>query len=196
MVAVLVVFGVVALVGAFVLIGGYNKVVALDEQVDSSWAQVENVLQRRYDLIPNLVNTVKGYAEHENEIFTQIARSRERYFTADTREGQIEASRGLERALSRLLVLQERYPDLKAQQNFTDLMVALEGTENRISVERKRYNDAVERLNRYIRGFFGRAFASWAGVASAEYFNAVEGADEAPVVDFSRTPATGPAPAP
>ena len=164
--------------------GGYNKSVRLDENVDSSWAQVENVLQRRFDLIPNIVETVKGYATHEKEIFTDIANARTKYFQAGGREERVAAANGFERALSRLLVLQERYPALKAQASFRDLQVQLEGTENRIAVERKRYNDAVRLLNTYCRTLLGRVFAGWAGVDSAEYFEVSEEAKEAPKVDF------------
>lgn len=164
---------------------GYNKAIRLDEGVDSAWAQVENVLQRRFDLIPNLVETVKGYASHEKEVFTEIAKSRERYFNADKRGEKIQAAAGFERALSRLLVLREQYPELKAQANFQNLMTQLEGSENRIAVERKRYNDAVRQLNSFCRELPGRIYASWAGVEPAEYFEADEAATEAPKVDFT-----------
>jgi LemA protein len=183
--SVLIVLVAFALIGGGCAISGYNKAISFDEQVKAGWAQVENVLQRRYDLIPNLVETVKGYAEHEQEIFTDIAKSREKYFQAGNRGERMEASSGLERALSRLMVLQERYPDLKAQQQFQSLMVQLEGTENRISVERKRYNDAVRTLNTYQRSFFGRMFCGWAGVAAAEFFEMEEAAKEAPKVKFT-----------
>ena len=179
--------------GAFVLFAlvvggcaysGYNKAVRLDESVSSGWAQVENQLQRRFDLIPNVVATVKGYAEHERGIFTDIAKSRENYFQAANREGKIEATAGFERALSRLLMLQERYPDLKANQQFQTLTIELEGTENRIAVERKRYNDAVKTLNTYQRGIFGGIVCGWAGVEQAAYFEVAEEAKAAPKVDF------------
>jgi LemA protein len=163
---------------------GYHKAIRLDENVNNAWAQVENQLQRRFDLIPNLVRTVRGYADHEAEIFTEIAKSRERYFQAGNRAGKIEAAAGFERALSRLLMLQERYPELKAQQQFQTLMVDLEGTENRISVERKRYNEAVRKLNTYRRGIFGRIYCGWAGVEQAEYFEVAEEAKAAPKVEF------------
>lgn len=190
--AMLLAFVVVLLIAAFTIggcaVSGYNRAIGLEEDVSEKWSQVENVLQRRYDLIPNLVETVKGYAAHEEEVFTQIARSREQYFQANSRDGKIEAAQGLERALSRLLVLQERYPELKAQANFSQLMDALEGTENRISVERRRYNEAVRDLNAYTRKFFGRMFASLAGVEPAEYFEADEAAAEAPQVKFTEAP--------
>ena len=163
---------------------GYNKAINLSETVDGQWAQVDVVLQRRYDLIPNLVESVKGYASHEKEIFTDIAQSREKYFQAGNRGEKVAAANGLERALSRLLVLQERYPDLKAQASFQQLMDSLEGTENRISVERRRYNEAVKGLNTFTRKFFGRLYAGWAGVEAADYFEAAEESKEAPKVDF------------
>lgn len=180
-VAVLVVF---CLIVGGCAVSGYNKVISLDEQVDAQWSQVDVVLQRRYNLIPNLVETVKGYAGHEREIFTDIAKSREKYFAAGNRGEKVAAANGLERALSRLLVLQERYPDLKAQASFQDLQTQLEGSENRISIERRRYNDVVRQLNSYCRGFFGRMVAGWADVGSAEYFEAQQEAQATPKVDF------------
>jgi LemA protein len=156
----------------------------MDENVKSAWAQVENQLKRRYDLIPNLVETVKGYASHEKEIFENLANARTKYFQAGTTNDKIEASQGLERALSRLLLLRENYPQLKANQNFLKLQDSLEGTENRISVERKRYNEAVQMLNTFTRTFFGRFFASFAGVSSAEYYEVPEGEQAVPQVKF------------
>jgi LemA protein len=166
------------------VVGGYNKVIAMDENVQGKWAQVENQLKRRYDLIPNLVETVKGYAAHEKELFENIAEARTKYFRQESIGDKIEASRGLERALSRLLLLQERYPDLKANQSFLKLQDSLEGTENRIAVERKRYNEAVQILNTFIRTFFGRFFAGLAGVDKAEYYELPEGEGEVPRVSF------------
>ncbi|MGD8450437.1 MAG: LemA family protein [Phycisphaerae bacterium] len=182
--AFIVVLAVFALVIGGCAVSGYNKAINLSERVDAQWAQVDVVLQRRYDLIPNLMETVKGYAGHEKEIFTEIAKSREKYFQAGGRDEKVAAANGLERALSRLLVLQERYPDLKAQASFQQFMDSLEGTENRISVERRRYNLAVKELNLFCRGFFGQMYSGWAGVTSAEYFEAEQGAKEAPKVDF------------
>ncbi len=177
---------ILALVAGGCAYSGYHRAIQLSENVNSTWAQVENVLQRRYDLIPNLVETVKGYASHEREIFTDIAEARTKYFSATGRDDKAEAATGVERALSRLLVLTERYPDLKAQESFSNLQFELAGTENRIAVERKRYNDAVRELNTYVRGLLGRVFAGWAGVGPAKYFEAPEAAKEAPKVDFSR----------
>ena len=165
-------------------VSAYNHVISLDNNVSGKWAQVENQLQRRYDLIPNLVETAKGYASHEKEIFENIAAARTKYFNAGSRDEKVEASNGLERALSRLLVLRETYPELKAQESFTRLMDSLEGTENRIATERMRYNEAVQALNTYRRQFFGRLVAGWAGVNEGKYFETPEETKQAPKVDF------------
>jgi len=183
----LIVVGVVVLVGLMSFswfIKGYNNVIAMDENVKGKWAQVENQLKRRYDLIPNLVETVKGYATHEKELFENIANARTKYFQANTVNDKVQASTQLEGLLSRLLVLREAYPELKANQNFLKLQDSLEGTENRIAVERKRYNEAVQILNTYIRTFFGRFFATFAGVSSAEYYETPEAEQAAPQVKF------------
>ena len=179
---VLLVFGV----GIFKwYIGGYNRAVNLEQAVESAWANIDAVLQRRLDLVPNLVETVKGYATHERELFENIAKSREKYFQADTRAGKIEASNEMGGFLGRLLLLVERYPDLKASENFRDLQVALEGTENRIAVARTRYNESARQLNSYSRQFFGTFFCRRAGVEPAEYFEASEQAKtEVPKVEF------------
>jgi len=166
------------------LIAGYNQVIAMDENVKGKWAQVENQLKRRYDLIPNLVETVKGYAKHEKEIFENIAQARTQYFQAKDVKSQIASANQLESVLSRLLLLQERYPDLKASQSFLRLQDSLEGTENRIAVERKRYNDAVQVLNTYVRTVFGRFYAMLAGISQADYYEIPEGEKAAPKVKF------------
>lgn len=163
---------------------GYNNAVAMDENVKGRWAQVENQLKRRYDLIPNLVQTVKGYAKHEKELFEHLADARTQYFQAKGVKGKIAASNQLEGVLSRLLLLKEQYPDLKANQSFLKLQDSLEGTENRIAVERKRYNDAVQLLNTFTRTFFGRFFATMAGVEKAEYYEIPEGEKVVPKVSF------------
>jgi LemA protein len=173
-----------ALLTIFWGVGQYNKAVAMDEQVKSQWAQVENQLKRRYDLIPNLVETVKGYAKHERELFTTIAEARTKYFQAQTVKDKIQASQQLEGVLSRLLVLRETYPQLKANESFLKLQDSLEGTENRIAVERKRYNDDVRTLNTYRRTVFGRFFASLAGVGEAPYYEIPQAEKEAPKVKF------------
>ncbi|MBI5740321.1 MAG: LemA family protein [Nitrospirae bacterium] len=183
----LIVLGVLIVAGLVFgkwIIGGYNNVVSMDEQVKSQWAQVENQLKRRYDLIPNLVETVKGYAAHEKELFEHIADARTKYFQAGSVKDKIQASGDLERSLSRLLLLQENYPQLKANESFLKLQDSLEGTENRISVERMRYNEAVRTLNTYIRTVFGRIFAGLAGVTSAEYYEIPEGEAAAPKIKF------------
>jgi LemA protein len=166
------------------LIAGYNRVITLEEDVKGKWAQVENQLKRRYDLIPNLVETVKGYAKHEKDIFENIAQARTQYFQSQDVKSRIQSANQLEGALSRLLLLQERYPDLKANQSFLKLQDSLEGTENRIAVERKRYNDSVQMLNTYIRTFTGRLYALLAGVSPAEYYEIPEAEKEAPKVKF------------
>jgi len=166
-------------------IGGYNRAVNLEQGAQKAWGDIDAALQRRLDLVPNLVTTVKGYAEHEKELFENIAKSREKYFQADTRTGKIEASNELSGLLSRLLMLQENYPQLKASDNFRDLQVALEGTENRIAVARTRYNEAAKQLNSYSRQFFGSFFCRRAGVEPVEYFEASEQAKtEVPKVEF------------
>ncbi len=183
----LIVVGVILVIGLMSfswLRKGYDNVVAMDENVKASWAQVENQLKRRYDLIPNLVETVKGYASHEKELFENIANARTKYFQADTVKDKVQASGQIEGLLSRLLVLRETYPDLKANESFLKLQDSLEGTENRIAVERKRYNEAVQILNTYIRTFFGRFFAAFAGVSNAEYYEIPEGEKEVPKVKF------------
>ncbi len=186
---VLIVFAL-AVLGAFVCVGGciysgYNKAVALDENVKSAWAQVENQLQRRFDLIPNLVETVKGVAGQEKDVFLGIAKARESYFQAKS-VGQKARSAGMfESALSRLLVLRETYPELKSNQSFLKLQDSLEGTENRMSVERKRYNETVKGLNTFSRRLLGRMYASLAGVEKAEYFEVAEEAKTVPKVSFT-----------
>jgi LemA protein len=166
-------------------IGGYNKAVSLEQGAEKAWADIDAALQRRLDLVPNLVETVKGYATHEKELFENIAKSREKYFQADNRAGKIEATNELSGFLSRLLMLQENYPQLKANENFRDLQVALEGTENRINVARTRYNEAARQLNTYSRQLFGSFFCKRAGVEKVEYFEASEQAKtEVPKVKF------------
>ena len=166
-------------------IGGYNRAVNLEQGAEKTWADIDAALQRRLDLVPNLVETVKGYAGHEKELFENIAKSREKYFQAGNRAGKIEATNELSGFLSRLLMLQENYPQLKANENFRDLQVALEGTENRINVARTRYNEAAKQLNSYHRQFFGAFFCKKAGVEPVAYFEASEQAKtEVPKVEF------------
>ncbi len=185
--ALLTVFVVIVVAAILIImwgVGQYNQVVAMDEQVKSQWAQVENQLKRRYDLIPNLVETVKGYAKHEKDVFTDIANARTKYFQANTVKDKIQASQQLEGILSRLLLLQEAFPQLKANEAFLKLQDSLEGTENRIAVERKRYNDDVKSLNTYRRTVVGRFIASLAGVNEAQYYEVPQTERETPKVKF------------
>ncbi len=161
-----------------------NKLVALDEGVSAAWSQVENQLQRRYDLVPNLVNTVKGYAEHEKEVLTAVTNARSRVGSAETIPDKMSANRELTSALGRLLVVMENYPDLKANQNFLALQSQLEGTENRISVERRRYNEATRMYNTAIRRFPDCILANMLGFTHKPFFEASKDAKEAPVVKF------------
>jgi LemA protein len=173
---------------------GYNRSVRLEQAAQEAWANVDAQLQRRLDLVPNLVETVKGYATHESQLFESISQARTKYFQADTTAGKIQASNELTGLLSRLLVLREAYPELKANQNFLALQDQLEGTENRIAVARTRYNEAAKELNTYTRELFGSFFTKRAGVEPKPYFEAAEGARQAPKVDFSTTPPPAPKP--
>lgn len=175
---------IILAVMAMVLVPSYNKFVNLEEDVDKAYAQVENQLQRRLDLIPNLVNTVKGFASHEKEIISDIADSRAKLAGAKGPEDQAAANTELSGALSRLLVVVENYPDLKANENFRQLMDELSGTENRLSVARKDYNDVVSTYNRQVKRFPGKIVASIFGYDEKEYFKADAAANEAPEVDF------------
>jgi LemA protein len=166
------------------LVPSYNKFVTLEENVDQSYAQVENQLQRRMDLIPNLVNTVKGFAEHEKEIIGDISDARARLAGAQGPEEQAAANDELSGALSRLLVVVENYPDLKANENFRQLMDELAGTENRIGVARQDYNTEVAAFNKRVKRFPGKLTASIFGFDEKEYFKADEAAKEVPKVDF------------
>ena len=193
--------GLVALIVVAVLVLGgfiwvknvYNQIVVSDEYIQATWAQVENVYQRRADLIPNLVSTVKGYAAHESETLEGVvaARAKATQVTVDpadlTPEALArfnEAQDGLSAALGRLLMIQESYPELKANQNFLELQAQLEGTENRIATERMKFNDAVKAFNTGIRRFPDNIVASMFGFEKKGYFEAKAGADVAPVVEF------------
>jgi len=174
----------------FALIAGgwykktYNRFVALDESTKKAWAQVENQLQRRYDLIPNLVSTVKGYAQHEDKVLTAVTEARAKVGSAGSVNEKISANGELTSALSRLLVVSENYPNLKANQNFLDLQSQLEGTENRIAVERKRYNDEVMAYNTAIRGLFEQLVAGAMHVSPKSFFEADKASQKAPEVKF------------
>lgn len=177
---------VLVLIGSlyFFVAGNYNTFVSLDETVKGSWAQVENQLQRRYDLIPNLVETVKGYAKQEKEVLTEVTNARAKVGGASSVPEKISANNELSGALSRLLVVVERYPDLKSNQNFMRLQDELAGTENRIAVERKRYNDAVRTYNVAIRSFPANLLAGMFNFQSAAFFEAPQTAKAAPQVKF------------
>jgi LemA protein len=172
---------------------GYNKMVELREGVDAQWAQVENVYQRRADLIPNLVNTVKGYAEHEQSTLQGVIEARSKATSMNvSAEGMTEeslkqfqqAQAGLSSALSRLMVVVEAYPDLKANQNFLDLQAQLEGTENRITVERMKFNETARNYNTYIAKFPQNMIAGMFSFQRKPYFEAEEGSSKAPEVKF------------
>lgn len=184
---------VAAISAMFLSSCGYNDMVEKQEAVDSQWAQVENVYQRRADLIPNLVATVKGYAAHESETLTAVvdARSKATSVTIDARNLNEEtlaqfqkAQSDLSSALSRLMAVKEAYPDLKANENFLDLQSQLEGTENRITVERKKFNDVARDYNTYIRKFPNNIISSIFSFDAKPYFKAEEGSEKAPKVEF------------
>ncbi len=173
--------------------GSYNHMVDFDETVITSWSNVENVYQRRADLIPNLVNTVKGYAAHEKETFTEVIEARAKAtsvsidpanLNAATIQQFQQAQAGLSSALSKLMVIVERYPDLKANQNFLELQAQLEGTENRIAVERRKFNESVKVYNTYIRSFPKNMVAGMYGFERKMQFQADEGANIVPEVNF------------
>lgn len=175
------------LVIILVLVGGslastYNRLVVANEQVSSLWAQVENQLQRRWDLIPNLVETVRGYASHEREVFTSVAEARAKLAGATTPQERLEAANQLEGALARLLVIVERYPELKADRHFTQLMDELSGTENRLAVERQRFNERVRDYNAALKRFPTMFLARMFGFAERAYFQATGEAQGVPKV--------------
>ena len=183
LIPIAVIVGILVLLG-MMLVPSYNKFVTLEENVDHSYAQVENQLQRRMDLIPNLVNTVKGFAEHEKEVIGDISDARARLAGAQGPEEQAAANDELSGALSRLLVVVENYPDLKANENFRQLMDELAGTENRIGVARQDYNTEVATFNKRVKRFPGNLTASIFGFDEKEYFKADEAEKEVPKVDF------------
>ena len=166
-------------------VSNYNIIISKHETVAAKWAQVENQLQRRNDLIPNLVNTVKGYAAHEKTVFEDITKARSQWANADTLDDKVKAASNIDSALARLMVVVENYPNLKADQTFLRLMDELSGTENRISVERMRYNGAVQDYNITVRSFPGNVVAGMFGYRPATaYFKAEDKAKSVPEVKF------------
>ncbi len=183
----------VVLMGYFFFKNSYNSMVTLEEGVTGAWSNVESQYQRRADLIPNLVSTVKGYAEHESQTLTAVIEARANATKVTLNVDQLneqslakfnQVQGELSSALSRLMAVSESYPDLKANQNFLDLQAQLEGTENRIATERKRFNDTVKEYNTTIRRFPKNLMASMFGFETKAYFEASEGAENAPAVEF------------
>src|SRR6204780_4001467 len=197
-VIVVLLLGVLAFFGQYVSVK--NTLVAKNEAVKSAWSQVDIVLQRRADLIPNLVETVKGYAQQETTVFGDIAKARSQLLSAGTPQEKIAANGQLDGAIGRLLLVVENYPQLKSNENFLRLQDELAGTENRIAVERKRYNDTLQDYNTYVQQFPNSIFAGWAGFKRNDaYFQASEASREAPKVNFAPTtsaPQGSPQPAP
>ncbi len=192
LVTILVIIGIVLIL---IMWGSrrYNNLVTMEEGVTAAWSQVENVYQRRADLIPNLVNTVKGYADFEQKTLTMVIEARSKATSVNVDANQLneasiqqfqQAQQGLSSALSRLMVVVERYPDLKANQNFLDLQTQLEGTENRITVERRNFNQTAQTYNAQIRRFPNNLFAGMFGFERKAYFEAEQGAEKAPEVQF------------
>jgi len=183
----LIILGIILLFVLFLyssIAGTYNNLVTLDEGVKTAWAQVENQLQRRFDLIPNYIETVKGYAKYEKEVFIKVTEARAKVGGATNIPDKIKANNELSSALSRLLLVVERYPDLKANQNFIRLQDELAGTENRIAVERRRYNEAVKTLNIKVRSFPTNIMAGIFGFEKAAFFEVAEAAKAVPKVTF------------
>lgn len=188
------IIGLILIIGLVLVFSGistYNKMVRLDEDVTEKWSQVENTYQRRADLIPNLVKTVRSYAEYEQETLTEVVEARAKATSVNVDPSKLDAASiqkfqdaqaGLTSALSKLLVVVEKYPDLKANQNYMDLQRQLEGTENRISNARRKFNESTRDHNTYIRRFFPSILAGWYGFDTKAYFEAKEGAEEAPDV--------------
>jgi len=183
---VLVIVLIVVVILAFWVVGKYNFFINQNEAITGQWAQVENQLQRRFDLIPNVINTVKGITEQEKDVFSQLAEARTQYAGATTTDQKAAAAGQVESSLGRLLVIVENYPELKSSQSFRDLTVELEGTENRIAVERMKYNDLVKSLNASVKRFPNSILASIFSVAERSYFEVTDGAEVVPKVDFSQ----------
>ena len=177
-----IVLAIVLVMGS--IVGSYNSLVGLSEQSDSSWAQVETVLQRRYDLIPNLVATVQGFADQEREVLTEVTRLRSQWGEARTPDQRAAVAGQLEGALGRLMIVVESYPDLKSNQNFLALQDELAGTENRIAVERRRYNESIQTYNTAVQVFPTVFIARMTGFERREFFEAAAGAETVPAVTF------------
>jgi LemA protein len=195
---VIVILALIALVVFGQYVSVHNTLVTKNEAVKAAWSQVDIVLQRRADLIPNLVETVKGYAKQEQTVFGDIAKARSALLSGGTPAEKIAANNQLDGAIGRLLVLVENYPQLKSNENFMRLQDELAGTENRIAVERKRYNDTLQDYNTYIQKFPNNILAGWAGFKPNDaYFKATEGSREVPKVNFETpSPQAAPQPAP
>lgn len=191
--------GLIVVLGAVLIFGGwlrgvYNDIIREDQDVNAKWAQVQNVYQRRADLVPNLVATVKGYAAHERQVLEEVTASRSKAGSIQVTPQVLEdpaafqrfqqAQASLSSALSRLLLVVERYPDLKANQNFLELQAQLEGTENRIAVERRRFNESAQAYNTRIKQFPAKVAAGFFGFNPKQYFQATPGAETAPRVTF------------
>ena len=174
----------VVLVVIIAMVGMYNRLVTLQEKVDNQYSNLDVMLQRRADLIPNLVNTVKGFTNHENEIIDKVTEARTKLVNANGVEETANANNELTKSLNALMVVVENYPDLKSSENYTQLADELAGTENRIAVARKDYNDAVKDLNTTIKKFPNNILAGMFGVENAKYFEASEGSAEVPEVSF------------
>ena len=199
LIVVLIVIALIALIGFGQYVSVRNTLVTKNESVKAAWSQVDIVLQRRADLIPNLVETVKGFAQQEQTVFGDIAKARSALLSAGSPTEKIAANQQLDGALGRLLLIVENYPQLRSNENFLRLQDELAGTENRIAVERKRYNDALQDYNIYIQKFPNNIFAGWAGFRPNDaYFAASEGSRQVPRVNFTTPapPQTAPQPAP
>lgn len=178
--SVLTVIGIIGIYTWF----SYNSLVTNNESINNQWAQIQSQYQRRFDLIPNLVESVKGTMKQEQKVFGDLAEARTRYTGAQTTEQKVAAATQVEGALSRLLAIMENYPQLKSSENVQTLMVQLEGTENRISVERKRYNDTVNTYNVRLKTVPTKWLAGWFGFSERTYFEAVKGAEQSPKISF------------
>ena len=181
---ILIIIGVVVVLVLLYVMGTYNSLVGLTVSADTQWKQVETQYQRRFDLIPNLVESAKGVMKQEQAVFDAIAQARTQYSGATTPDQKAAAATQVESALGRLLVITENYPQLKSSETVQSLMTQLEGTENRISVERMRYNDTIKDYNLKVMRFPSSVIASLFGFAGRQYFNAVSGSEQAPQVKF------------